>query len=232
MGQSVRAHGANEKRVRPPSRRLRPNGGDRRVEFRRGDRRADRALGRPMGARADRLDPLARMGMSEKAVRFEPERMQGVPEPAIDELQECELRRGQDAAPRARRVQDRHQARRGEVMRVHDLDGPDGCLGLRQNPIGDGERLGIEGERFVGTVAARRSCRRASPRTGDREGPPPLRAAQRHAGRRPPACSAPSARPPERPFHSAPNWRTSSRLALASSKRPSRCAYLAIHSET
>ena len=36
----------------------------------------------------------------------------------------------------------------------------------------------------------------------------------------------------ERPFHSAPNWRTSSRLALASWKRPSRCAYLAIHSET
>ena len=52
-----------------------------------------------MGARADRLDPLARMGMSEKAVRFEPERMQGVPEPAIDELQERELRRSQDAAP-------------------------------------------------------------------------------------------------------------------------------------
>ena len=40
------------------------------------------------------------------------------------------------------------------MMRVHDLDGPDGCLGLRQNPIGDGERLRIEGERFLGAVAA------------------------------------------------------------------------------
>src|SRR5208283_4010398 len=71
--------------------RLRPNGGDRRVEFRRRDGRADRALGRPMGARADRLDPLARMGMSDKAVRLEAQGMQGVPEPAIDELQEREL---------------------------------------------------------------------------------------------------------------------------------------------
>src|SRR5271166_1646975 len=115
--------------------RLRPNGGDRRVEFRRRYWLADRALGRPMGARADRLDPLARMRMIDKAVRLEPERMQGVPEPAIGELQKRELRRSQDPASEARRVHDRHEARRGIMMRVHDLDGPDGRLGLRQNPI-------------------------------------------------------------------------------------------------
>ena len=80
--------------------------------------------------------------------------MQGVPESAIDELQKGELRRSQDAAPEARRAQNRHEARRGEMMRVHDLDGPDGRLGLRQNPIRDGERLRIEGERFLGAVAA------------------------------------------------------------------------------
>ena len=51
-----------------------------------------------MGARADRLDPHARMGMSNERVRFEAKRMQRVPEPAIDKLQEAELRRRQNAA--------------------------------------------------------------------------------------------------------------------------------------
>ena len=36
--------------------------GDRRIEFRGRNWDADRAFGRPMGARADRLDPHARMG--------------------------------------------------------------------------------------------------------------------------------------------------------------------------
>ena len=172
-----------------------PNGGDRRVEFRRREGRADRALGRPMGARADRLDPLARMRMSDKAVRLEPERMQGVPEPAIDELQKRELRRSQDAAPEARRVQDRHEARRGKMMRVHDLDRPDGCLGLRQNPIGDGERLRIEGERFLGAVAAvglvdgqalrqeTEKARRLIPPLGAMQGEDRQHAAHRRRGR-------------------------------------------------
>ena len=54
-----------------------------------------------MGARANRLNPLARMRMSDKAVLLEPERMQGVPELAIDELQKRELRRSKDAASEA-----------------------------------------------------------------------------------------------------------------------------------
>src|SRR5208337_3046921 len=71
--------------------RLPPDRGDRLVELGRRDRPADRALSRPMGARADRLDPRAWMGMSNQAVGFETESVERVPEPPVDELQKSEL---------------------------------------------------------------------------------------------------------------------------------------------
>src|SRR5271156_5297644 len=79
-----------------------------------------------MGARADRLDPHARMGVSNERVRLEAERVQRVPEPAIDELEEGELRRRQNAAPQPRLVQDRHEAWRRKMMLLHDVEGPGG----------------------------------------------------------------------------------------------------------
>jgi hypothetical protein len=39
------------------------------------------------------------MGMSDWTVRLEAQRMERIPEPAIDELQKSELNRGEDAAP-------------------------------------------------------------------------------------------------------------------------------------
>src|SRR6202789_552733 len=101
-----------------------------------------------MGARADRFDPHARMGVSNKRVRLKAERMQRVPEPAIDELQEGELRRRQNAAPQARLVQHRHEAWRSKMMLIHDLERPGGDFPRREHAIGEAKRLRIEGERL------------------------------------------------------------------------------------
>jgi hypothetical protein len=91
--------------------------GYRRVKFRSRDRNADASLGRPMSARADRLDPLARMRMGKRAVGVEAERMKGVPEAPVDQFQERELRWGQHAASQACGVQNGHQAVDGEPFR-------------------------------------------------------------------------------------------------------------------
>src|SRR6202453_1891805 len=81
-------------------------------------------------------------------VRLEAERMQRVPEPAIDELQERELRRRQNAAPRARLVQHRHEAWRRKMMLIHDLERPGGDFPRREHAVGEAKRLRIEGERL------------------------------------------------------------------------------------
>ena len=79
MKTSIRMNGANGNGIR--SARLRVDRGDRLIELRGRNRHADRAFGRPMGARADRLDPHARMRMSNERVGFEAERAVGLPIP-------------------------------------------------------------------------------------------------------------------------------------------------------
>src|SRR5258708_16014431 len=74
--------------------------------------------------------------------------MQPVPEPTIDELEERELRRRQNAAPQTRLVQDRHEAWRRKMMLLHNVEGPAGDIRRREHEIGEGYCLRIEGERL------------------------------------------------------------------------------------
>jgi hypothetical protein len=58
--------------------------------------------------------------MGERSVRLEAQRMERVPEPAIDKLQESELSRGENAAPQTRGVEG-HRLRNLpiRIWRVH-----------------------------------------------------------------------------------------------------------------
>lgn len=96
--------------------RGRANGGNGTIDGGYDERYADCLLCGPVVSGADCFDPWVRMGLLAGAVRRETERMQGVPQAPIDELQERELCGGHDTAAQPGMGEDGHQGWGSEPM--------------------------------------------------------------------------------------------------------------------
>src|SRR5271165_5208852 len=74
-----------------------PESIERPLDRRRRHRTADDPLHRPMIARADCLDPRRGMQVARAVLALEPERVQRIPKPSVDQLEPGELGRRQHA---------------------------------------------------------------------------------------------------------------------------------------